>query len=356
MTRETTVGLVVSASFLCLLGAVFYCKLKEADHHRLRLPSATAPRPRAPEDPAPAPAADTNTTWAIPSPVAQPSVPGSRAPNTLDPSIIQATAQAAAGGDMPAPPGSPQEKANEASCGLAPASACGASAKEPSQSQQVRTKASPHPVDTATSSAAAPASPAAAAPVPTAVPASKHGADGCRRPGQGRRQTSSRGAGLTADRRKPRTARKAEFRLRKRVVRNTVIAWPLLPLPLRLPPHRGRGDRPARRSRRLVRRNRPTMNPASGQLAGTAAAPPPVRLTRSLPARLHRVLQAALAGANNTSVAGPPTHPSPAETMPPASPSGNSVGGTARGQCAEPGAADGGRRFASSGADARHRC
>jgi hypothetical protein len=104
MTRETKVGLVVSASFLCLLGAVFYCKLKESD----RAPSPYAQRdgaaPAIPADPAPVSSGD-STAWALPAVTTQPTAPASNMPSKLDPHILQAQgigpAQTGASGDLP---------------------------------------------------------------------------------------------------------------------------------------------------------------------------------------------------------------------------------------------------------------
>jgi hypothetical protein len=104
MTRETKVGLVVSASFLCLLGAVFYCKLKESDRAPTQYAQRDGAAPAIPADPAPASSGD-STAWALPSVTTPPTGPASPTPNRLDPHILQAqnigAAQTGANGDLP---------------------------------------------------------------------------------------------------------------------------------------------------------------------------------------------------------------------------------------------------------------
>jgi hypothetical protein len=104
MTRETKVGLAVSASFLCLLGAVFYCKLKESDRAPNQYAQRDGGEPAVPADPSPVSSRDSTTAWALPSVTTQPTAPAST-PNTLDPHILQAqnigAAQSGVGGDLP---------------------------------------------------------------------------------------------------------------------------------------------------------------------------------------------------------------------------------------------------------------
>ena len=105
MTRETKVGLVVSASFLCLLGAVFYCKLKESDRAPTQYAQRNGTELAIPADPAPVSSGD-STAWALPAvTTTQPTAPVGPTPSRLDPHILQAQnigpAQTVANGDLP---------------------------------------------------------------------------------------------------------------------------------------------------------------------------------------------------------------------------------------------------------------
>src|SRR5262245_53287631 len=115
MTRETKVGLVVSASFVCLLVAVFYCKLKEANQTATAQALHDASGSPVPADPAPAGPAESNA-WAIPAGAGTPSIGSGGQPNLLDPHIQQATRidtpSGAPPGGMPAA-GPPLDKAKE---------------------------------------------------------------------------------------------------------------------------------------------------------------------------------------------------------------------------------------------------
>jgi hypothetical protein len=117
MTRETKVGLVVSASFLCLLGAVFYCKLKESDRAPTQYAHGDGAAPVIPADPAPVSSGD-STAWALPAVTTQPTATVSTTPNRLDPHILQAqnigAAQTGANGDLPpSTPVAPTDKIGE---------------------------------------------------------------------------------------------------------------------------------------------------------------------------------------------------------------------------------------------------
>src|SRR5580704_8359673 len=117
MTRETKVGLVVSCSFLCLLGTVLYFKLKEPAPVASEYASADGAPLEAPEDPAPV----AETPSAVPSgpPLgSEPTAPPASAPTRLPNEIIQTTAI------------DPQATPNPAEPKNAPASPTGADPKE----------------------------------------------------------------------------------------------------------------------------------------------------------------------------------------------------------------------------------
>ena len=299
---------------------------------------------------APAPAGDTNTTWALPSPVVQPSVPGSRAPNTLDPSIIQATAQAAAGGDMPAPPGSPPEKANESSAASRPPAPSEPAPKtEPKSSSP--NDSSPRPADTATTSVATPASPAAAVPGPTTVPTANTAPMAGASPAKADAKALSAAPAVTAD------PSKVPHGDRGRTASDGRGCWGTQQSRGRCSPFRwvchciaaGDIDRlavPAFWFAGIVR-----LEPGFRAARGYSLAPTTGQTDNGTAGGASPGAARGVAGTNTNSVAGAPTRPPRTEGMPPASPAGNSVAAPNRGQ---PGVADRGRRFAPSGADARH--
>ena len=151
MTRETKVGLVVSASFLCLLGAVFYCKLKESDRAPTSFAQGDGAAPTIPADPAPMSAGE-STAWAIPAVTTQPTTMANSTPNRLDPNIVQASqgispAQTGASGDLPPSTAvAPGEKSGEPATGkrapLVPDPVAKQDSKTPAAGEN-----SPHPGD-----------------------------------------------------------------------------------------------------------------------------------------------------------------------------------------------------------------
>ena len=129
MTRETKVGLVVSASFLCLLGAVFYCKLKETDSAPVAL--AKGEPVAAPADPTPVGSPESAASgW---------SAPGAVQPQSLDPRIIQAVGinppATGTSGELPSTPSAATSSAPDKSKDLqaVPSTATGATGATPKE-------------------------------------------------------------------------------------------------------------------------------------------------------------------------------------------------------------------------------